>query len=539
MPSEWQVLNKLHLKSFRVPMGILCLWMLSTTLLHAQDSGGVVEGVVRDAGKRPLADVKVSLDDQVEGRTRATQTDATGHFRFNGLVASTYILRARKPGYLDRTEGPFLTNRGETKSLNLDLAEEKDAVPGKGEAQAIEYSDEPQFTVAGVTDPSNVGGHGSNVTLPTKEALARETASLAKETPDTRGNGGGATELPKVAPEDFAGNWEAGQKLVQLGRAKDAIVYLERALQLRPDAYGADYSLAMAYLQTGDPKRAEELAKRIPREKETAESHALLAEIKEAEGRPVEAVKEYELTALMAPTEVHIFAWGAELLLHRADAPAAKVFGMGHQRYPKSIRMLVGLGAAAYAQDLNEQAARWLLEAIELEPSDARPYLFLGKVQEVAKSEPQEWVDAFKRFAVLRPDDAWAHYYFAVALQKERRGERDFAARDAELQKAIAIDPRLGEAYLKLGVLYGEKGELAKAVASLQKAVEYTPLPDEAHLRLAQVYRRMGETEKALKESELYAEVSKKKKEKMEKERRELGQFVYTLKSESAPAGKP
>ena len=123
-----------------------------------------------------------------------------------------------------------------------------------------------------------------------------------------------------------------------------------------------------------------------------------------------------------------------------------------------------------------------------------------------------------------------AHYYLAVALEKQRRGERDFAARDAELQKAIAIDPRLGDAYLKLGVLYGEKGELPKAVASLQKAIELTPLPDEAHLRLAQVYRRMGETEKARKESQLYGEVSEKKKEKLQRERRELGEFVVTGK---------
>jgi Tfp pilus assembly protein PilF len=80
-------------------------------------------------------------------------------------------------------------------------------------------------------------------------------------------------------------------------------------------------------------------------------------------------------------------------------------------------------------------------------------------------------------------------------------------------------------------MLDGEKGELGKAVASLQKAVEYALLPDEAHLRLAQVYRRMGETEKARKESELYEEVSKKQKEKLERERRELGQFVFTEKS--------
>jgi hypothetical protein len=72
---------------------------------------------------------------------------------------------------------------------------------------------------------------------------------------------------------------------------------------------------------------------------------------------------------------------------------------------------------------------------------------------------------------------------------------------------------------------------LAKAVASLQKAVEFTGLPDEAHLRLAQVYRRMGQTEKSRRESELYEEVSRRKKEKMERERRELGEFVVTEKS--------
>ena len=50
------------------------------------------------------------------------------------------------------------------------------------------------------------------------------------------------------------------------------------------------------------------------------------------------------------------------------------------------------------------------------------------------------------------------------------------------------------------------------------------------NLRLAQVYRRMGETEKARRESELYEAVAEKKKEKMERERKELGEFVITGK---------
>ncbi|HWY07125.1 MAG TPA: tetratricopeptide repeat protein [Candidatus Acidoferrales bacterium] len=530
-------MNKLHFKSIRVARAILCVFIfalaVAPVVLRAQIGGDVVEGVVRDGEKRPLAGVKVSLDDQVEGRTQATLTDAAGHFRFSGVAASTYMVRVRKPGYLDGTEGPFATGRGETKTVSLQMAEDKASASGKSAAQAMEYSDEPQFTVAGVTDPSNVGGHGSNVALPTKEALARETASLGAGAASRKDSAAAkeiAGELPKVAASDFAQNLKVGRELLQAGLAKQAIAYLEQAVQLKPMDDDAGYLLAVAYKKSGDVKRADQAVQTLLAREEHAELHALLAEVRESEGQPVEAVREYQRAAEMEPSEEHLFSWGAELLLHHAYAPASEVFAKGQRRYPKSVRMLVGLGAAAYGQDLNEQAARWLLEASELEPSDARPYLFLGKVQEVAKSEPKEWVDAFQRFVTLQPENAMAHYFYAVALEKQRRGERDFAARETQLQKAIAIDPRMGDAYLKLGLLEEEKGELAKAVASLQKAVEYTPLPDEAHLRLAQVYRRMGETEKARRESELYEEVSRNKKAKMEKERRELGQFVFTEK---------
>jgi tetratricopeptide (TPR) repeat protein len=526
--------GKFYRKVYLITGGVLCLLLsLSTSLVRAQSGGGAVEGVVRDAEKRPLADARVSLDDQVEGRTLVVQTDATGHFRFGVVGASTYMLRVRKPGYRDLTDGPFATGRGETKTLNLRMAAEKDSASGKSAAKAMEYSDEVQFTVAGVTDPSNVGGHGSNVTLPTKEALARETASL-RAGASASDKAGAAKEiigeLPKVAASDFAENLRVGRELLQAGRAKQSVAYLEQAVQLKPMDYDAGYSLAVAHQKSGDMKRADRAVQTLLAREDRGQLHALLAEIREGEGKPVDAVREYQRAAEMEPSEENLFAWGAELLLHHAYAPASEVFGKGHRLYPKSVRMLVGLGASAYGQDLNEHAARWLLEAIELRPSDPRPYLFLGKVQEVAKSEPQEWVEVFRRFVELQPMDASAHYYYAVALEKQRRRERDFTERETELQKAIAIDPRFGDAYLKLGLLDEEKGELAKAVASLQKAVEFSELPDEAHLRLAQVYRRMGETEKARRESELYEEVSKKKKEKMDLERRELGQFVVTEK---------
>lgn len=528
--------GKFHRESFLSACVVLCSpLVLCAPLLFGQGGEGAVEGVVYDTGRRPLAGAKMLLDDQVEGRTRSTQTDVAGHFRFAGASAGTYMLRGEKSGYLEKTEGPFAVRAAETKTMNLQMEEEKPVAAGNAAGQAMEYSDEPQFTVAGVTDPSNVGGHGSNVTLPTKEALAKETASL--EAGAIGGEKSGAAnetagELPKVAAGDFAQNLQVGTELLRAGRAKQAVAYLEGASQWKPEDYEAGYSLALAYQKSGDSKHAEQAVSALLARQNRAELHALMAQVKESEGQPLDAVREFQRAAEMAPNEENLFSWGAELLLHHAFAPAAEVFAKGHRLYPKSIRMLVGMGAAAYAQDLNEAAARWLLEASELEPADPRPYEFLGKVQEVVKSEPKEWVEAFRRFVKLQPGNALAHYYYAVALEKQRRGEEDFAAREEHLQRAIAIDPRMGDAYLRLGLLDAEKHEYARAVEALQKAIAYTPLPDEAHLRLAQVYREMGETEKAGKESELYHEVAEKKKEKMERERRELGQFVYTLQGE-------
>jgi len=504
-----------------------------------QSARGSVQGVVLDAQKRSVPGAKVWLDDQLAGRAESATTDGAGRYEFREIPASTYMLRAQKPGFAETTHGPFALKPAEAASINLQLTDAKSAVADKSAAQTMEYSDEPNFTVAGVSDPSNVGGHGSNVTLPTKEALARDTASLAGESSGPK-TGAHPEEIGKVTPnvpaEDYGQNLRVGRALLQAGRAKEAAGYLQQAASLKPQDCDTGYLLALAYLRSGNSKAAEATVTSVLATQDRADLHALLGEVREAEGQPVDAVKEYQRAAEMDPSEAHLFAWGAELLLHRAYQPATEVFDKGHRLHPSSIRMLVGLGAAAYAQDLNDQAARWLLQASDLDPKDPRPYLFLGKVQEVAKSEPKEWVAVFERFATLRPDNAEANYYYAVALEKQRRGEEDYAARDAHLRKAIALDPKFGDAYLELGLLQAEKREYAKAVESLQTAVKLTPLPDEAHLRLAQVYREMGDTQKARQESELYNQAAEKKKAQLDKERRELGQFVFTMQGKPATA---
>jgi tetratricopeptide (TPR) repeat protein len=369
------------------------------------------------------------------------------------------------------------------KSILLLLADPQKSGEAKNSSSAIEFADEPAFAVAGVTDTTALGGHGSAQVLPSSNALAKETASLSRA----------AASQPHAAADGS----------VATAMTSEAIL---RASLARAD---------------------------------NADLRVQLAEIEEAEGRPLEAVTDYQRAAEMQPTEPHLFAWGAELLLHRAFEPAIEVFSKGRRLYPQSSRMLLGLGAVRFARGSEEQAAQDFLQACDMNPSDPAPYLFLGRLQATESSEPAGWTDRMKRFVSLHPNNPMSHYLYAVALTKQERNQQYPELAESELKTAIQLDPRFGDAYLQLGILRFEREDFPGAVASLQKAIEITPVPDEAHYRLAQVYRRMGETFKAGQEIEQFKKISEQKNKQAEQERHQIQQFVYTLRSPSAPTIEP
>jgi tetratricopeptide (TPR) repeat protein len=264
-----------------------------------------------------------------------------------------------------------------------------------------------------------------------------------------------------------------------------------------------------------------------------------LAEAAENEGRALDAVHEYQRAAELQPNEANLFAWGADLLLHRAFEPAIEVFTKGHRLYPTSVRMLLGLSVATYDQGAMEQGKKLLLEACDLDPADPGPYLFLGTILETEKIAPPGWTERFKRFASAHAEDALAHYYYAVALAKDEPGPKNLVTIESELKKAVALDPKLGDAFTQLGILCVRQADFPSAISFFQKAIQATPLADEAHYRLAQAYAHRGEAEKASKEIELFKQISEQKKNETERERHKIQQFVYTLRSANPSPPSP
>ncbi|HKM48648.1 MAG TPA: tetratricopeptide repeat protein [Terriglobales bacterium] len=440
---------------------------------------GTVQGYVRDSGGRPVANATVFLQPATgaatpSAQTQITHTDSEGTYRFAALPKGTYTLRAEMSGYDRAIVGPVSLAPKETKKIDLALVSAKASAAA---TQGPEYFDEPQFTVAGVTQATSAGGHGSDTVLRATEALAKATVSLSKEP-------AADSKLPPATTESS----------------------LLKAVALSP---------------------------------KDAALHHQLGDVEETLGHPLEAVREYQRAAELDPSELYLFDWGTELLTHRALEPATEVFTTGNHLFPKSVRMLIGLGVAWYARGSYDRAAQFLGNASELAPEDPTPYLFIGKMQSAETVPTKESVERLARFQQYEPDNPLANYYYAVSLWKWRQsvGALDDASSaqiEALLQKAVQLDSKLGAAYLQLGILYAQRGDYTRAIPAYQKAIEVSPELEETHYRLAQAYLRTGDKTRAQEELEFNRQLAKKTKEDAERKRREIQQFVILLRDKNS-----
>jgi tetratricopeptide (TPR) repeat protein len=442
--------------------------------LQSQDSASL-RGTVRDAQGSLVAGAAIHLLTKNSSQPLTVRTDTQGNYNFAALHAGLYALRSEMAGYGDLEIPSLFVGPKESKRVDLTLSPKNAQAPQTAAAGKPQFFDQPQFTVAGVTDTTSLGGHGSDTIVRTREALAKETVSLGKDPAGT-------------AP------------LSSYERERDKL----QALLAQEDK---------------------------------PELHHSFADIQEKLGNSLEAVREYQHAAELNPSEGYLFDWGSELLLHHAPEPALEVFTKGNQLFPRSVRMLIGLGAAWFARGSYDQAVQRICDASDLNPSDSAPYLFLGKMQSAEPTPSAEAVEKLHRFVVQEPENPQANYYYAVGLWKLRKGPEDTASTahvEALLRNAIHLDPKYAAAYLQLGIVHSDEKDYAQAISDYRQAIQADPEMqlEEAHYRLAQAYRRVGDAADAEAELRIYDKVAKESVQKTERERHEVRQFVYTLRDQ-------
>lgn len=511
-------------------------------------ASAVILGVVRDASS-PVADAKVTL--RGNGVSIATvRTDLRGGYRFSAVDQGAYTLRAEKAGQGSATVDVVISATEKSRTVDLNLAFPRAVEPQSSSNQRPEFFDEPHFTVAGVADTSGLGGHGSDAIVRNREALADATAALSRPGSASSTSANAAMEerlreAVKHQPDDFQVNHRLGKLLLDNAKAQEGIPYLERAYRLNAGDFENAYDLALAYTGAADYAHArQELHALLDRPQMTARDaaqlHHLLGNLHERAGDPLAAVREYQRAAELNPSEPNLFDWGTELLTHHAAEPAIEVFTGGNRLFPRSVRMLAALGAARYSVGDYDDAVKSLCAASDLNPDDPDPYLFMGKMQATEIVQSPEIAARLARFAALRPDNALANFYFAASLWQRRKSPDDEVVNQvkAVLEKSIRLDPKLGPAYLQLGVVYAEERNLPKAISAYQQAILATPDLEEAHYRLAQLCRQTGDRAGAQVELQFYEQISREKATEVERQRRETQQFVYQL-HDPQPAAPP
>ncbi len=96
------------------------------------------------------------------------------------------------------------------------------------------------------------------------------------------------------------------------------------------------------------------------------------------------------------------------------------------------------------------------------------------------------------------------------------------------------INPKCGDAYLQLGILSSSQHDFEMAIGFYIKAIDVDPQLGEAHYRLGVAYDRIGLPEKAKQEFQLHDEIEKQQAAAVERQRREVKQFLVVLQGQAA-----
>jgi Flp pilus assembly protein TadD len=240
---------------------------------------------------------------------------------------------------------------------------------------------------------------------------------------------------------------EYGSLLVEAGRAKEAVPYLEKATTLHPQGPEAWKGLAQALDAAG-------------RKEDAQKARAKVEEIAQAAARP----------AVPPPPAP------AQGSAPQQTAPAQPVMS---EHMQEALRMM--------AQGNSQKALEAVQQEIKAVPSDLRPRVIEVQLLLVL----QRYVEALQAAEAalqLQPNNPDLIYQRGV-VQMSRK---EMAAAEKDLRRALEIAPRHTAAMNDLAVLLISTGRASEAKALLEQVLKINPQDQMATRNLEQLRQRQG-----------------------------------------------
>ncbi|MFZ0773268.1 MAG: tetratricopeptide repeat protein [Candidatus Sulfotelmatobacter sp.] len=380
--------------------------------------------MVRDSGNRPVAGATVCLKAK-DSQTLSARTDSAGAYRFSAVPQGGYTLRAEMAGYGPATSGPFVLGAKESRTIDLTLEPAK-AAAQNSQTKRPEFFDEPHFTVAGVTDTTNLGGHGSDAIVRNREALASATASLRKEP-------------PSKTDEDEAGRHHLlADADERRGDALDAVREYQRAAELNPSEPNLfDWGTELLVHHAAEP-----------------------------------AIEVFTRGNRLFPGSVRMLAGlGASWYSLGSFDQAAQRLCEASDLNPDDPNPYLFMGKMQAVESEQSQAILdRLARFAKLQPQNALANYYYAVSLWKRRKSPEEVEDANRVKSLLEKavhlDPGLGLAYLQLGVVYSEQG--DFPKAISAYRQAIEASPLLEQAHYRLAQAYRQLGETAKAHAELQ-----------------------------------------------------------------------
>jgi Tfp pilus assembly protein PilF len=193
-----------------------------------------VIGTVRDDTGHPVASIRVSLEDENSQPIRTVFTDASGRFKFPGLVAGKYRLRAETAGL------PYEENSQPVELYSIQRASSSSTTE---ETNVFDITLRRKKSGSPISAPAVV--FAQVIPAAAREEFSRGASTIGKD-PEN-----GMLALKK-AVEIFPDYYDAlallGTEYLQRGQFDNAIPTLVHAVEVNEKAYQCMYGVGVAFL---------------------------------------------------------------------------------------------------------------------------------------------------------------------------------------------------------------------------------------------------------------------------------------------------
>ncbi len=273
------------------------------------------------------------------------------------------------------------------------------------------------------------------------------------------------------------------------------------------DAYPRAIDL---YLRADQPKPAVDTALKALAKSNTAGLHLSLAKSYDASGQFEKAVAEYRQALKLRPyEEVYYFELSQAYLHKQRFADSLEVLNTAKSRFDKSAQIELALGVTYYGLRRFPEAIDQFLRTTQLSPDVEQPYIFLGRMLELAGGKLREVTGAMGTFASAKPNNFMSSFLYAKALAAEQADPEQL---EPLLRRSIALNPNYWESHFELGSALERKKDFAGAASEYEKSTRMNPKEAAPHYRLARVYDRLGKPQQAAAERAAHAKLSEQEK---------------------------